>query len=430
MKKKQHFSIRICVLCIFLLCGCFYGCTSKKTSTTGDITLNVCTSFGEGDGRHEIYQSLLTQFETDSGISVSDESEISNEAWKESILSRFTSGEIPDVLFFFSGQDAETLVANQEVIDFDTIRASYPSYGSNINTSILNTMKASDGKNYALPVSGYWEGLFINDDLFEQYDISIPTDWDSFLDAISAFDEQGIIPIAASLGEVPHYWFEFLIYNHSGPAGHLSSVPTTTNPLPDSWVNGLTDLKTLFDLHAFPENTGSITEKEAFALFQDKKAAMLLDGSWQVGNITDTKNVRLIPFPTKADCARQNTDMIGGFSMGFYITKQAWDNPDKQKAAVDFIMSMSTNESILSFNSNGSAAPISVPAQEGSNPLLQSISTINLEATAYIAVVQDTIDVSVRNALFLEMYDIANGTTSIEDALHDFVLLNEGASGQ
>lgn len=422
--RSRFFVIVCCTFFAFVI----YGCSPEKDSSQKDITLNVCTSFGEGDGHHDIYMSLLEKFEDDSGISVLDESGISNEEWKKSILLRFSSGEEPDVIFFFTGKDAETLIEDGQVVDIDTIRSVYPSYGSNINTSVLNTIKASDGNNYAIPVSGYWEGLFINNDLFEQYNIPIPEDWDSFLNAVTAFEQQGIIPIAASLGEVPHYWFEFLIYNYSGPAGHLASVPTLENPLPDSWTQGLTDLKTLYDLHAFPDDTDTISEQDAFNLFENKEAAMLLDGSWRVGNISDTDHVKLIPFPAKSGESRQNTDMIGGFSMGFYITKKTWDDPERQKAAIDFILYMASNDSILDFNSNGSASPISASAEADSSPLMQSILSVNGEATAYITAVQDTIDLSVRNALFGQMYGIASGSVSIEDALNEFVELNESVA--
>ncbi len=419
MKKKQII-LFASIFCLTII----IGCSREPDLNKNQVVLNVCTSFGEGDGHYDTYQNLIRDFEKNSGVLVADHSEISSEEWKGNVLSSFSSREEPDVLFFFTGQDAKTLIESQQVVDLDTIRTVYPSYGNNINTSVLNTMKADDGKNYALPVSGYWEGLFINKDLFTQYDLPIPDDWDSFLDTISAFRQNGITPIAVSLGKVPHYWFEFLIYNYSGPAGHLTSAPTADNPLPESWIQGLTDLQTLYRMNAFPENTEELTEMEAVALFQDKKAAMLLDGSWRVGNITDKEQVILIPFPSKGE-ARINTDMIGGFSMGFYITAKSWNNPDKQKAAVDFINAMTANESILEFNSSGSASPISARTSKGSDPLLQSIITVNSQATAYIGAVQDTIELPVRNAFFEKIPAIASGTLSIEDALNDFFELND-----
>lgn len=417
--KRTMFVVAV-ICCIFLLSGC-----TKENFTGGSVTLNVYTSFGEEDGNYDTYQTLTKQFQEEYDVVVEDHSAVSNEEWKESILSLFSSGEEPDVLFFFVGRDAEQLIEGHQVMDLDTIREIYPSYGANINSSILDTIKASDGKNYALPVSGYWEGLFINKDLFETYDIPIPDDWDSLLYTVSAFKRKDIIPIAVSLGEVPHYWFEFLIYNHTGPASHLTTIPTAENPLPKSWVDGLTDLFTLYQMGAFPHDTASITDKESFTLFQEKKAAMVLDGSWSVGKITDKENVIIIPFPAKKDEARQSPDMIGGFSMGFYITEKAWNNSEKQKAAVDFVCAMTQNDSLISFNSNGTAAPISARSEAAANPLLKSIASVSSEATAYINAMQDTMNLSARNNLFKKIPDIAAGNITIEEALKDFILLSQ-----
>lgn len=404
------------IFCIFFFTGC-----NKNNQTSETITLNVYTSFGESDGNHDTYQALIKQFQEKSNIVIEDHSAVSNEEWKMSILSLFNSGKDPDVLFYFSGTDAESLITEHKVIDLATIRESYPSYGTNINSSILDTMKASDSKNYALPVSGYWEGLFINKDLFDEYDISIPDNWDSFLEAISAFKEHDVIPIAVSLGEVPHYWFEFLIYNHTGPASHLNTIPTLNNPTPKAFVDGFNDLITLYQMGAFPPDTAMISNVEAFTLFQNKKAAMVLDGSWSVGQIQDTDNVMLIPFPTYENSPRQNTDMIAGFSMGFYITEKAWNDPLKQKACIDFINTMTSNDSIFMFNKNGTISPVSAKPHTTANSLLQSIALVNSEGTAFISAVQDTMNISARNTLFSRIPDIVSGAISIEDALNEFV---------
>ena len=45
------------------------------------------------------------------------------------------------------------------------------------------------------------------------------------------------------------------------------------------------DIKELYELGYFPDNTLSATDDETFAMFVDSKAAFLIDGSWKVGGI-------------------------------------------------------------------------------------------------------------------------------------------------
>ena len=40
------------------------------------------------------------------------------------------------------------------------------------------------------------------------------------------------------------------------------------------------------------------------------------------------------------------TSIISGLSSGWYITKKAWDDPDKRAAAVSFISDMTTDENV------------------------------------------------------------------------------------
>ncbi len=42
-------------------------------------------------------------------------------------------------------------------------------------------VKAEDGVNYCVPVSGFYEGMFVNKDLFDEYGLELPTDWDKFM---------------------------------------------------------------------------------------------------------------------------------------------------------------------------------------------------------------------------------------------------------
>ena len=56
----------------------------------------------------------------------------------------------------------------------------------------LENYKTSEGKVFWVPMSGTVDGIVANKELFEQYNIPVPSDFDSFISACQAFETYGI----------------------------------------------------------------------------------------------------------------------------------------------------------------------------------------------------------------------------------------------
>ena len=191
------------------------------------IDLNVITSYGADDGNRPVYEEAYKAWEEATGNKVKDASAASNEEWKARILADFETGSEPDVLFFFSGVDANPIIEAGKVISLEEIRKEYPDFASNMADEKMSP-SPFDGKLYAIPTSGYWEGLYVNKALLEEVGVPVPnseTTWEEFLDSCQKIKDAGYTPIAVSLSQVPHYWFEFTILNNGSPASH-EVVPT------------------------------------------------------------------------------------------------------------------------------------------------------------------------------------------------------------
>ncbi len=105
------------------------------------------------------------------------------------------------------------------------------------------------------------------------------------------------------------------------------------------WAEGIADIKDVYEKGFFTENTNTCEADEAFQGFLQDKAAFYVDGSWKMGGIRDNAEnidnftVTFVPGQNE----RKTTDIISGLSSGWYISKKAWDDPEKQKAAVDLV---------------------------------------------------------------------------------------------
>ena len=184
--------------------------TAVLSAAAENVSLNVVTSYGGDDGNRANFEAAVAEYEKQTGNKVNDGSATSNEEWKARVLTDFETGSEPDVLFF-TNADAEPFVSAGKVVSIDEIRAEYPDYATNMKDSMLAV--ASDGKNYAVPSYGYWENMFVNKSVLDACGIEVPGPdytWDQFLADCQTILDNGYTPIACSLVEVPHYWFEFV----------------------------------------------------------------------------------------------------------------------------------------------------------------------------------------------------------------------------
>nr|WP_325211713.1 extracellular solute-binding protein [uncultured Oscillibacter sp.] len=445
MKQKRFLAL---LLAAVMLTGLLAGCGGKSggsDSSSGSsapssggqdaaepaaasVELNVVTSYGGDDGHRKDYENAVKGYEEATGNKILDASATSNEEWKAKVLTDFETGTEPDVLFFFTNADAEPIVKAGKVVDIATIRADYPDYGSNMRDSMLAV--ASDGKNYAVPSSGFWENMFVNTKVLSDCGVAVPGPdytWDQFLTDCQAIKDKGYTPIACSLFEVPHYWFEFCVMNNGTLANQLDLPASADDAAGQKWVAALNDIKDLYEKGFFPANTLTATDAETVQLFGDGEAAFLIDGSWKVTHFVDNYPEHLDEFaisyvPAKGE--RKASEAIGGISMGYFITKKAWDDPAKREAAVEFVKHMTSDEVMSTFVTTEVTALKNGASPSGLNALQQSAADANANITGVVGAVQDTVSSECKTDLFGNVQNVVTGAMTAEDAVNSAIALN------
>ena len=329
--KLKRVAARL-VLIALLFCGA--SCAAEG------ITLRTVSCFAGEDSAAGAYVEILNRYESVTGNTVRDTSSTSDETWKSSVLNDFAAGNEPDILFFFAaGADSAPLLSR--VVPLDEINAAYPE----IRLTENEALREADGKIYAVPVRGYWEGLYVHTDLFEKYGAPLPTDWDSLLEAIRIFREKGITPIAVSLSDIPHYLAEMAVLA-CAEKEEQQARPHTLKEVPESWLEAMRVIRELTEAGAFADNAAATYESASTAQFLAKEAAMQFDGSWLASSVSpdQMKTVAVLPMPRRngdgtSDC------YIGGVSMGFYLTRRAW-NSGRRDAAVHLLAELTSPDSL------------------------------------------------------------------------------------
>lgn len=431
MKNKVLSALLVTAMVATMLVGCGDSKkeTTDKTSDKGteeasgdeEVTLKTVSMFDGTDANQKAYVAINDQFKKDhSNVTLEDNSQKADQAWKASVAADFAVGQEPDVIQYFTDAQADTVVATDKFVTLEEIQKEYPEYGKETTEAALAASANSDGVNRALPTTGYFEGLFCNTDLFEQYNLELPTDWDSLVKAIETFKENGITPIAVSLNSEPHYWLEHLILYTAGLDSY-KSIPETA---PEDWAKGVETLKTLRDMGAFPEDTDSVESAITTEQFFNKKAAMQLDGSWRLGGCEDAGNgdtTVVVAFPGVKDQKAEANTLVSGISSGFYITKKAWDDPAKREAAVQYVMAHTGKEGVTQYwEANGKACVTGVDlgSPEGLSKLGQSAIELVSGAKALAAATDSRIGTDPWTAVTSEASKISVGATKGIDAIN------------
>lgn len=393
----------------------------------GPVELEVVTTFAGNDQNAGNYKACYKAWEEKTGNTVADMSATSDDTFKTRVATDFETGSEPDVLFFFNGADANSFIEAGKVVSIEDIRAEYPDYASNMNDDLIPSSLV-DGKAYAVPVNGYWEAMFVNTEILEAAGVAMPGadyTWEQFLSDCEKIKAAGYTPIAAALGDIPHYWWEYSIFNHTTPENHMTVPGGVEEEIGQGWVAGMEDIKVLYEAGYLPDNTLSAKDDETFAMFTDGKAAFLLDGSWKVGGIvsacqTDPDDPstldkeRVAKFDVTyvpGSDTRKATDLIGGLSMGYYITTKAWEDPATRQAAVDFVSYMTSNEVVPLFAQHSASALKEAPEVDQTvfNELQVKAIEMMAGCTSLTGAVQDLFNGECRISTFDGMPEIVTG---------------------
>ena len=436
---KKFLALLLACVMVFSLAACGGTNDTAANQTTDEsvkqnesVTLNVVTSYGGDDGNRKNFEAAVAAYEAETGNKVNDGSATSNEEWKAKVLTDFETGSEPDVLFFFTNADAEPIIKANKVVSIDEIREVYPEYAGNMKESMMAT--AADGKHYSVPSSGFWENMFVNKTVLDACSIEMPGPdytWDQFLADCQTILDNGYTPIACSLFEVPHYWFEFTVMNNGSLATQLD-IPSVDadgklDATGEKWVAALNDLKDLYERGYFPKNTLTASDAETVAMFGEGEAAFLIDGSWKVGYFTENHadeldNYSVSFVPAKGE--RKATEAIGGISMGYFISRKAWDDPAKREAAVKFVETLTSDETLSTFVTTEVTALVNGAKPAGLNELQQTAADVNAQITGITGAVQDTISGEAKADLFGNIQKVVTGQMSAEEAVTSAIALN------
>lgn len=308
-------------------------------------TINLMTSWGGVDSKAGTLKEVIAKFEEENpNIKISNQS-IFGDDYLPTLKSRFASGSEPDVFGLWPGSDIKYLIKADKIADItDTLKTDRAWMDSFNQSSFSST--TYNNRIYGIPFEMVFEGLFINKDLFDKYNVKEPTNYDELKDAVRIFKKNGIIPIAYNSTAEGSYIYQNIIASLGGAQGVENYL--VDGKINKCYIDAMKYMKELNDMGAFSEKAIIIYSDERNDLFISKQAAMIVQGSWFTAYFDkDDESVKMLPFPSMTD---DDPKMLTGLGGGtFYISKSAWDSNKKKDNAITFLKFLTSKESAVYF---------------------------------------------------------------------------------
>lgn len=317
-------------------------------SSLGDVTLTVWDQEVRGT-QDDQFSTLIKDFEKKyPNVTIKRNAQAFDDYTKTVALA-MSDAEPPDVIQANNGRsDMGAFVKAGQLTDLAPWNEAYGWSDRFPQTVLKNSSYSADGKLfgegnlYGVPQMGEIVGVFYNKAKLAALGLSVPTDWQGFLDALAA---------AKAGGEVP-----LVLGNQEGwPAGHvlgpIQGVYVPTDEVVDlnlgnpgrSWntaqnLQAVTELQRWIAAGYFNEGVNGIDDQQAAKKFMAGEGVFMMAGSWNSAALDAEMGDNagfFAPPPLKAGDPIATT---GGTSLPFAIPAKS-DAKDVAAAFIDFITS-------------------------------------------------------------------------------------------
>lgn len=257
--------------------------TEKATNTEKDITITMMYSgtAAENDFETEILPGLVHEAFPNITLEVT---KLPDDQYYTSLKTKLASGECPDIILVqpkYAGANSVIGLA----------KAGYLAPLSDL--SVLDKIGEAGTESftynnevYGVPSGVTILGTYYNKDIFAANGLSVPQNWEEFLNVCETLKKAGVQPIV--MGDKDMYVMQFGLYQlaaskvyPSNPA-YDDQLRTGDTKFTDegTWDKVLEMYKTLYDNGYIASNSLGLGAQQAIQKFVDGEAAMTFDGSF------------------------------------------------------------------------------------------------------------------------------------------------------
>ncbi|SMQ75699.1 carbohydrate ABC transporter substrate-binding protein, CUT1 family [Devosia lucknowensis] len=340
-------------------------------------------------------------------------------AYKTKLNTAMASGNPPDVFYTLPGGFLGAFVDGGQMYALDDDLAKDGWGDSFLESALAQT--TIDGHVYAAPVDVDSVVFWYDKGLFEEMGWTVPTTWDELMALAEESKSAGIIPFA--LGNKDSwpatFWFQYLEMRLKG-SGVVSA-----------FVNGDADatlgaeatqaFQIAADVAAkdyFPIGFNGLSDQEANMLFLNSQAAMMLNGTWQIGASADAPegfDLGYFAFPSVPDGAGDQSDVLAGVAAAFGISEKA-ENKEDAVTLVRFLTSPEVMNKYVELRKTMVTVK-GATTEEAAGPVLYGIANDLMTAAGHLDPFYDTaMPPAATNTYYTSLQGVLDGSVAPADA--------------
>ncbi len=333
--------------------GCVVVALASLTACSGGSSSGPSAWTLTGSPWDKVDDDIEAWNESNPDQEISIES-FANDIYKERIRTAVGSGESPTLIVSWGGGPLIDYSEQDYIVDITDET-------TDLRDRLLDSVVANgevDGSVYAVPATNTQPNmLFYNQAVFDEHGVDVPQDWDDLLDAVDAFNEADVYPIAlAGASRWPQLmWPSYLTDRLGGPEPYEAVMAGE----PDAWsdpaiLEALEMTQDLVERDGFDPNFSSVVadQNEDLQLVADGSAAMVLQtgGQYtQMANVDEefqqSDDFGFTRFPDVPGGDGDPASVVGNPSNYWSISADAPE--EDQQSAIDFLTEWIYNDDMV-----------------------------------------------------------------------------------
>lgn len=284
---------------------------ASQSAPAEKVTLMFWNNY-TNDTQH-IMEDTIKQWNTDHPDIEVQASATENNAYKTKIKTAIAAGNAPDIIYTWAGGFTKTFVDAGKILPIDD----YLNDGTKdkMLTGALTNI-TFDGKVYGLTYNQQAGALYVNDGLFSDNGVKVPTTFDELLTAVKTFKSKGITPmVVGEKDEWPGMWYyDMIALREAGAQTCLDALNKKASFDQAPFADAAQKLQDLVDAGAFSKDVLGVTRDESVAMFTQGKVPMYFGGNFDAQVIDDSLKgkVSAVKFPTISGGKGADTEYLGG----------------------------------------------------------------------------------------------------------------------
>ncbi|MGB0497128.1 MAG: ABC transporter substrate-binding protein [Rubricella sp.] len=248
---------------------------------TGDLRIFLDTS---NPAPRATMEDMIARFQEQHPDLNIETTIIDREAYKTQIRN-FLTANPPDVATWYAGNRMLPYVEAGLFMDVSDL------WDEDVRANLASTLPSMtiDGAQWGVPYTYYQWGVYYREDIYEQYGLEEPQDWDEMLSNCQTLLDNGVkcYTIGTRFLWTAGGWFDYLNLRTNGYEFHMDltngEIPWTDDRVRATFDNW----RTLIDMGAFIDNHAAYSWQEALPFMVRGEAAAYLMGNFAVAPLRE-----------------------------------------------------------------------------------------------------------------------------------------------